>query len=290
MAPRDIPVGEDWTKAIRNAVGSSQAVVFLFSENANAAPHMEREIANAFYCGRTIIPLRLSDALPRRDFLFYLEDARWLEAGDPLAEQSLEALKKRIEDVSSSGGDHLPPFARKNEVPPRSANSWKTGLLAPSHRIPDTLKRIGLPASVVAIGVLVWLSAQQIKNLSAENNDSQSPQDRKASGNRNRGDSQTQTPHFVYTRFGLWQTEKSDPSATNQPDPETSSLSAAAPPSSNSLAFSGHTATGDQNSTGAVGVEPIIKPISETALSSVNHQEQHRKKLRTKKHSRQARN
>src|SRR6516225_9707662 len=39
IAPRDISAGEDWTVAIRSAIGSSRLMVFVFSENANAAPH-----------------------------------------------------------------------------------------------------------------------------------------------------------------------------------------------------------------------------------------------------------
>jgi TIR domain len=77
IAPRNISPGEDWTKAIRHAIGSTRVVILVFSENSNAAPHLGREIANAFYAGRIIIPFRLGNAHPQRDFLFYLDNARW---------------------------------------------------------------------------------------------------------------------------------------------------------------------------------------------------------------------
>jgi len=69
IAPRNVAAGEDWTKAIRNAIVASRVTVLVFSENANAAAHIdrEREIANAFYTGRIIIPFRLTKALPRRN-------------------------------------------------------------------------------------------------------------------------------------------------------------------------------------------------------------------------------
>src|ERR1700680_4339319 len=73
---RDISTGEDWTEATRNAIGSSRVIVLVLSENANAAPHIEREIAHAFYTRRIIVPLRLTDTLPRSDFLFYLSNVR----------------------------------------------------------------------------------------------------------------------------------------------------------------------------------------------------------------------
>ena len=46
---RDISAGEDWTEATRNAIGSSRVMVLLLSENGNSAPHIQREIAHAYY-------------------------------------------------------------------------------------------------------------------------------------------------------------------------------------------------------------------------------------------------
>jgi hypothetical protein len=112
---RDISADEDWTEATRNAIGSSRVMVLVLSENANAAHHIEREIAHAFYTRRTIIPFRVADALPRRNFLFYIGNVPWLNAVSPPAEQHLEALTARIKglvpDRSVTG----------NAVPPRSA-------------------------------------------------------------------------------------------------------------------------------------------------------------------------
>src|SRR6202041_32566 len=96
IADRDISIGEDWTEATRKAIGSSHVMVLVLSENANAAPHIEREIAHAFYTGRTIIPLRVTDTLPRRDFLFYLGNVRCFDASRPPAEQHLEAFAASV--------------------------------------------------------------------------------------------------------------------------------------------------------------------------------------------------
>ena len=71
-------------------------MLLLLSENANAALHIQREIAHAFYTKRIIIPLRLTNALPRRDFLFYLGNVRWFDAFSAPAEEHLEALTASI--------------------------------------------------------------------------------------------------------------------------------------------------------------------------------------------------
>ena len=80
IAVRDVSASEDRIDATRKAIGSSHVVVLVMSENANAAPHVEREIAHAHYTGRSIVPLRLKNTLPRRAFVFYLENVRWFDA------------------------------------------------------------------------------------------------------------------------------------------------------------------------------------------------------------------
>jgi hypothetical protein len=90
-AAQDISSAENWTEATRSAIGSSRVMVLVLSENANAAPHIEREITHAFYTRRIIIPFRLADTFPRCDFLFYLGNVPWLNAVSPPAEQDLEA-------------------------------------------------------------------------------------------------------------------------------------------------------------------------------------------------------
>lgn len=71
-AARDISAREDWTEATRKAIESSRVIVLVLSENANAAPHIRREIAHASYMRRIIITFRLAETLPRREILFYL--------------------------------------------------------------------------------------------------------------------------------------------------------------------------------------------------------------------------
>jgi hypothetical protein len=92
IAGRDISAGDEWSEAIRKAIGSSLVVVLVLSENANAATHMEREIAHAYYAKRVILPVRLTATPPRREFLFYLGNVRWFDAFNAPIEQHLGAL------------------------------------------------------------------------------------------------------------------------------------------------------------------------------------------------------
>jgi hypothetical protein len=96
LTARDISPGEDWTQVTRNAIGSSRLMVLVLSENANAAPHIEREIAHAFYAQRAILPVRLIRTPPPREFLFYLGDVCWFDLFGAPAEKRLEALAATI--------------------------------------------------------------------------------------------------------------------------------------------------------------------------------------------------
>src|ERR1700722_7678615 len=99
IAERDVSAGGDWTEATRNAIASSRVMVLLLSENANAAPHIEREIAHAFYTKRAILPVRLTETPPKRAFLFYLGNARWFDAFPSPPEQHLEELAASINGI-----------------------------------------------------------------------------------------------------------------------------------------------------------------------------------------------
>jgi hypothetical protein len=86
-------------------------MVLVLSENANAAPHIEREIAHAFYTRRIIIPFRLANTFPRRDFLFYLGNVPGFNAVSPPAEQHLEALTARIKGLVPGGAVTCNPYS-----------------------------------------------------------------------------------------------------------------------------------------------------------------------------------
>ena len=150
IAGRDISAGEDWTAATWNAIGSSRVMVLLLSENANSAPHIQREIAHAFYTRRIIIPLRLTNTLPRRDFLFYLGNVRWFDAFNAPAEQHLDGLAASINEM-------MPCLTvSRDPVPPPSGikNSGKDALRASHSRTLGILRNVAIAASIAAVALL----------------------------------------------------------------------------------------------------------------------------------------
>jgi hypothetical protein len=229
IAPRDISAGEDWTVATRNAIGSSRVMVLVFSENANAAPHIEREIAHAFYTGRTIIPFRLAETLARRDFLFYLGDVRWFDAFGPHPEQHLDALTVRIKGLplgpaatSNAPSSHS---ANKRTAALSSLNSWKGELRTSNYQPQQIFKRVVIAASVFAGLWLLWLASRQTKlgaspeesNFGSTNSGRRSSLD---SPSQARGDASAPTPRYAFTRLGLWVAVNPSPTPLVQPGPQ----------------------------------------------------------------------
>jgi TIR domain len=217
---RDISAGEDWTQATRNAIGASRAVVLVLSPNANAAPHIQREIAHAFYTRRIIIAFRLANTLPKRDFLFYLGNAFWLDAFDADPEQHLEALTARVKELVSdrtgTGSAILPQGPMKAKEPIDFLSSSLGALQASHYRTLGILKRVAIAVSLFAVVWFLWFALRQ-------NGDGRSPPDNivrsRESGSsaslvsspQTPGETSTPGPGYTFTRFGLWEPANGSP-------------------------------------------------------------------------------
>jgi hypothetical protein len=231
IAERDISAGEDWTEATRNAIGSSRVMVLVLSENANAAPHIEREIAHAFYTRRIIIPLRLNNTLPRRDFLFYLGNARWFDALSPPAEQHLEAFTASINGMvrgpTVTRDAMAPHSAIKTATTSNFSNSWIGALQASHYRTLEILKRAAIAASLFAVVWILWFVPWQTREgvSLAEGNPmysrpSASPD---SSPQISTGDASLTKPAYTYSRFGLWVAPNTAPIPSVQERPQDTS-------------------------------------------------------------------
>jgi len=229
---RDISAGEDWTEATRNAIGSSRVMVLVLSENANAAHHIEREIAHAFYTRRIIIPFRVADTFPRRNFLFYIGNVPWLNAVSPPAEQHLEALTARIKglvDRTVTRDAVPPPSARQTTATLNYPNSWIGALRASHYRTLGILKWVTIATSLFAVVLLLWFALRQTKEgvllaqgdlRSTYRGSSVSPKPSPQAG----GDALAPQPAYSFTRFGLWQAVNASPTPLVQPGPQETPL------------------------------------------------------------------
>jgi hypothetical protein len=245
IATRDISAREDWTDATQKAIGSSRVIVVVLSENANAAPHIEREIAHAFYMRRIIIPFRLAETLPRREILFYFGDVPWVNAPNPPAGEHLEALTARIRGVlpGSPGVGNATPSQtkRKKTATVSPSNSWFSALEASHYRTFGTLKWVAITSFLSAVVLFLWFALRQTTEWaslaeshrrSLDHGFSLSPTPSPQGG----GDASEPKQTSSFTRFAQWQAANSSPTPTRTPlvqGPLDPSLNAQAVPSAN---------------------------------------------------------
>jgi TIR domain len=213
-AARGVSPREGWTEANRKAIGSSRVIVLVLSENANAAPHIQKEIAHAFYMRRIIIPFRLAETLPPREILFYLGDVPWFNALNPPTEEQLEALTARIKGLmpdSTDAGDATPPQNETKKTASLSpSNSWFGALNASRYRTLGILRRVAIATFLCAVVLFLWFVLRQTTEWaslaeshrrSMDRGFSLSPTPSPQAGGDTLGSKQTS----AFTRFGSWQ-------------------------------------------------------------------------------------
>jgi hypothetical protein len=96
MAPDDIIAGEDWDKAIMDAIPLCRIVVLVFSTNSNDSPYCIGEIRTAFDLKKEILPILIDTTLPSGRIALYLGSKQWLYANTPPLEQHLNKLVDEV--------------------------------------------------------------------------------------------------------------------------------------------------------------------------------------------------
>lgn len=114
IAPRDITPGEEFMIAISDAIDASQALVLIFSNDANKSPFVISEVHRAFARGKKIFTFRVEDVLPGRSLGFYLERHHWMNAFPPPLDEYIIRLVGAIKvllGITPSTEPALPPEA-----------------------------------------------------------------------------------------------------------------------------------------------------------------------------------
>lgn len=138
MAPRDIPPGTVYARAIIAGIKGCRAMVVLFSSHANASDHVINEVSSGFSRRIPIVPIRIDEAVPSEDLEYYLAARQWLDASRGALEPHLKQLV-----------EHL---SRALEVAPPPATNIMPRGLASRRRVVPALAAAG----VAALGLMLW--------------------------------------------------------------------------------------------------------------------------------------
>lgn len=290
IAPRDIPVGEDWIKAVRRAIESARLFVLVLSENANAAPHVEREIANAFYTGRKIIPIRVSNAIPSRSFVFYLSDSQCFDSISDSDDPDVKGVVERIKDLLGSLGLSSSPSSMTRGTILNNSDLRNTGSHNGAFAIPTILRRSAVLVSIAVAGALVWWISAQGADRTSDADYLRSAQDGQSGPLSPKKKEESQSSQgYAFSRFGLWvpaspsPTPRVQPPAANVPSPslEAQTADANSPRSSN---LDQSESGGQQDFSGEE--DPDAKFLSDDGAQTASHREVHREVHRRRRHRR----
>jgi hypothetical protein len=156
IAPRDIVPGVDWSQAIIDAIAACDAMVLVFSSNANQSEQVKREVSFAVSQAKVLVPVRIEDVQPSGSMLYFLGTVHWLEASRPPLEVSLHRLGETIAALLRPGGPPAPPAAPAAVVTPAPPAPLRS--LPPRNSLGHVMVRLGdahLPAglpSPLAVG------------------------------------------------------------------------------------------------------------------------------------------
>jgi hypothetical protein len=226
IAGRDISAGDEWSEAIRKAIGSSLVVVLVLSENANSATHIEREIAHAYYAKRVILPVRLTASPPRREFLFYLGNVRWFDAFNAPIEQHLGALIATVRGIVQGHTFTRDASPSNKAIGKRKAldsqDSRQVAFQGSRYRGLQILKRVSIAFILFCALLLSWFLYSRWKGeeLLPEVNRHETTKSASGAGPNSASGvaagASPSKPAYAYTRLGLWVSSSATPTPTVQ--------------------------------------------------------------------------
>jgi TIR domain len=81
IAPRDIPVGEEWAGAIVEGLRRSRLLVVVLSVRSCASPEVYREVELASRAGKPMLTVRIDrSAVPTGTLQYFLSSIQWIDA------------------------------------------------------------------------------------------------------------------------------------------------------------------------------------------------------------------
>ncbi|MCM1519310.1 MAG: toll/interleukin-1 receptor domain-containing protein [Lachnoclostridium sp.] len=135
IAPRNIPYGTPYARAIMNGIDECETFIVLITENSIASEDVLNEVDNAHASRKKIIPIRFIDKPLPRELNYYLSRTQWLTLS-PSAISTLPTLlnltpkTKKTEDkveipnpeteVKEQGTDEAKPDLEANQ--PKTTN------------------------------------------------------------------------------------------------------------------------------------------------------------------------
>jgi len=125
MAPRDIPIGEEWAKGILHGINTASGMLLVFSSNSNDSSQVRREIERAIHNNISIYPVRIEDVQPSDAMEYYISSNHWMDAFGGNFETNLDKLVTAIKSKHNfTESEDLDPISKP--VQPKKQSSTPT--------------------------------------------------------------------------------------------------------------------------------------------------------------------
>jgi TPR repeat protein len=124
IAPRDIPLGQNYAETLINAINAAKLMVLVFSGNTNSSRHVRNEVERAFNRDIAVIPFRIEDTQATGALEYFLSMPHWLDAFSPPLQQHLNSLVDSVRallmaqdgPLKADGADFLAATVRPKPI------------------------------------------------------------------------------------------------------------------------------------------------------------------------------
>lgn len=163
MAPRDIKPGEEWAKAINDAITSASVFLIIYSANSAASIQVPKEIGLAGARNSYIVPYKIDNTSLEGEFEYYLLGSHWIVADIPKNDYKIDDLYNVVmaqKTKSVDGGTYI----QNMNVTELTANN--VTVAAPEEK----KKKNTLPLIIALIAAVVILVVVLIVMIVSGNN------------------------------------------------------------------------------------------------------------------------
>lgn len=124
IAPRDVPVGGQYTGAIVDAIEGSSIILVLLSEDAANSGHVMREFDIAISAKKKIIPFKIGNFVQNSSMRYFLSHVQWTELPASPTDADIDIIVSLMKGLPVQAA----PFSSTVET--KSKNKRKTLVIA----------------------------------------------------------------------------------------------------------------------------------------------------------------